>query len=278
MFLLVIIVCGAPLMVYTSKEEVVFEPDKLVSRAVYLVEQMSHGTLGTYELGQTEREIAHDLLPFAVRSFGLLLGGVLLAVFISVIVGLFLQRFFLARLLQRLLDLLSAIPDFVLVLFSIMLAIQFYKWTQIRIITLSPNSDAVNSWFPMAVLAIGPTIFLTKVISLHYRQISGEDFIKTALAKGLGVWHVLRHHVWKNILPIVLADLKKTVAIAVSNLFVVEYTLNVVGLTRFIFSKGAPYQFNAAVMGLMAIILLSILVYYLVRLLLYVCTRTFVYE
>jgi peptide/nickel transport system permease protein len=98
------------------------------------------------------------------------------------------------------------------------------------------------------------------------------------LAKGMGIWHILIHHVYKNVKPFLLADLKKTIAITVTNLFVVEYLLNVVGLTRFIFSKNADLQFNAAVMGLMGIILLSILVYVLIRAILYLFERVFVYK
>jgi peptide/nickel transport system permease protein len=277
-FLLVVVVCGAPLMLYTVKEEVVFEPERMVARTVYLLEKMASGSLGTYFVGQTEREIAEDILPFTQNTFELLFSSVLIAVVASLLFGLFLQRFGAVRYFQRALDIVSTIPDFILILFSILAAVHFYKLTDIRIITLSPTSDAANNWFPLVVLAIGPTIFLMKGVSLKYTQIGGEDYIKTALAKGMGIWHILIHHVFKNILPFLLADLKKAIAIAVANLFIVEYSLNVVGLTRFIFSKFSPYQFNAAVMGLMGIILLSIVVYLLIRGLLYLFERTVVYK
>jgi peptide/nickel transport system permease protein len=278
MFLLVILVCGGPLMLYTVKEEVVFEPERMVSHTVYLFEQMASGSLGTYYVGETERDIATDILPFAQNTFELLFFSVLIAVVASLLFGLFLQRFGVVRKVQRVLDILSTIPDFILIFFSILAAIHFYKLTNIRIITLSPTSDAANNWFPLTVLAIGPTIFLMKVVSLKYMQIGGEDYIKTAVAKGMGVWHILVHHVYKNIQPFLLADLKKAIAITVANLFIVEYTLNVIGLTRFIFSKHSPYQFNAAVMGLMGIVFLSILVYLLIRGILYLFERTVVYK
>jgi peptide/nickel transport system permease protein len=83
---------------------------------------------------------------------------------------------------------------------------------------------------------------------------------------------------YKNIKPTLLADLKKTIAIAVTNLFIVEYLLNVVGITRFIFSKSAGYQFAPSVIGLFCIILLSLLVYLLIRLLLYLFERAVVYK
>lgn len=278
MFFLVIAVCGGPFMLYTVKDEVVFAPENVVARTVYLIQQIAAGSLGTYYLGETERSIAEDIFPFAANTFELLFSSVLIAVVTSLVFGLFLQRFTVVRQFQKVLGLVATIPDFILIFLSILAAVGFYKLTNIRIITLSPTSDAANNWFPMTVLAMGPTIFLMKVVSLKYTQIGGEDYIKTALAKGMGIWHILVHHVYKNIKPFLLADLKKTIAITVANLFIVEYLLNVVGLTRFIFSKSGPYQFNAAVMGLLGIILISILVYLLVRLILYLFERAVVYK
>ncbi|GEC92851.1 MULTISPECIES: ABC transporter permease subunit [Brevibacillus] len=278
MFFLVIVVCGGPFMLYTQKEEIVFEPGNIVVHTVYLIQQIAEGSLGTYYSGQTERSIAEDILPFAISSFELLFASVGVAVLASIIFGLLLQRFRIVRQFQKVLNLLATIPDFILIVVSIVGAVGFYKLTNIRIITLSPVSDAESTWFPITLLSIGPTIFLMKVVSLKYAQIGGEDYIKTALAKGMGIWHVLIHHVYKNIKPFLIADLKKTIAITVANLFIVEYLLNVVGLTRFIFSKDGGYEFNAAVMGLLGIILLSILVYLLIRLILYVIERAVVYK
>lgn len=278
MFFLVIVVCGGPFMLYTQKEEIVFEPGNIVVHTVHLIQQIAEGSLGTYYSGQTERSIAEDILPFASSSFELLFASVSVAVLASIIFGLLLQRFRFVRQFQKVLNLLATIPDFILIVVSIVGAVGFYKMTNIRIITLSPVSDSESTWFPITLLSIGPTIFLMKVVSLKYAQIGGEDYIKTALAKGMGIWHVLIHHVYKNIKPFLIADLKKTIAISVANLFIVEYLLNVVGLTRFIFSKDGGYEFNAAVMGLLGIILLSILVYVLIRLILYVIERAVVYK
>lgn len=278
MFFLVIIVCGGPFMLYTEDEEIVFEPGNIVVRTVYLIQQIAEGSLGTYYSGQNERSIAEDILPFAISSFELLFASVSIAVVASLLFGLLLQRFSIVRQFQKVLNLIATIPDFILIVVSIVGAVGFYKLTNIRIITLSPLSDSEGIWFPITLLSIGPTIFLMKVVSLKYSQIGGEDYIKTALAKGMGIWHVLIHHVYKNIKPFLVADLKKTIAITVANLFIVEYLLNVVGLTRFIFSKDGGYEFNAAVMGLLGIILLSILVYVLIRLILYVIERAIVYK
>ncbi|MGE5703911.1 MAG: ABC transporter permease subunit [Clostridia bacterium] len=277
MFFLVILVAGTPLMLFTANEEVQFEPDGMISHTVYLLEMLADGTLGTYWVGVSERSIAADILPFTLESFNLLFSSVFLAVIFSLAFGIFLQRYRFVRYVHRLLDVLSTIPDFILILFSIVLAVGFYKLTDIRIITLSPTSDSANSWFPILVLMLGPTIYLLRVVSMKYVQVCGDDYIATAVAKGMNVRHVQLHHVYKNIKPYFMADLKKAVAITVANLFIVEYSLNVVGLTRFIFTR-SDYQFNAVVIGLFGVILLSIAVYLLISAILYLFERTFIYR
>lgn len=57
-------------MLFTEKEEVVFAPERVVSRVVYLFQKFSEGSLGTYYLGFNEREISEDILPFAISRLG----------------------------------------------------------------------------------------------------------------------------------------------------------------------------------------------------------------
>lgn len=274
-FFLVLVVAGAPLILQARGEEVYFQPEKFIAHTAYLVDNISHGTLGTYYLGRNERDIAGDILPYAENSFLLLFFSILIAVVISVSFGMFLHRFRFVHYYQRVLDIFSTIPDFVQVLFFMLAAIAFYKMTDIRLITLSPFSDANNNWFPTLILSVGPTLYLMKVVSLKYYQTCGEDYIRTALAKGMSVRYIILHHVFKNVKPFLIADLKKAISITIANLFVVEYLLNVVGVTRFIFGQ---YQFTTAAIGLMILLILSLLVYVLIRLILYLFERGFVYE
>lgn len=274
-FFLVLVVAGAPLILQARGEEVYFQPERFVAQTAYLLDNMSHGTLGTYFLGRNERDIAGDILPYAENSFSLLFFSLLIAVFISICFGLFLHRFRAVHVYQRILDLVSTIPDFVQVLFFMLAAIAFYKATDIRLITLSPFSDANNNWFPTLILSVGPTLYLMKGVSLKYYQICGEDYIRTALAKGLNVRYIILHHVFKNVKPYLIADLKKAISITIANLFVVEYLLNVVGVTRFIFGQ---YQFAAAAVGLVVLLVLSFIVYGLLWLILYLFERGFIYE
>ncbi|WP_255298516.1 ABC transporter permease subunit [Brevibacillus dissolubilis] len=276
-FLLILLVSGLPIMFGIDDErDVVFRPEVLVIQSADLLTDLSQGTLGTYWIGRTERSIADDLVSFTEQSFILLLSSLLIAVISSIVFGLFLHHNRLSRGVKRVLDFLSTIPDFIMIMFFLVGAIAFYQMTDIRLITLSPFAEGgLRLWFPIVVLSIGPTIFLLKMVDLKYYQVGGEDYIRTALAKGLAIRHIQLHHVYKNIKPFLVADLKKAIAITIANLFVVEYLLNVSGITRFIFGD---YAFATAAIGLGVLLLLSVLIYGLIRGILYLFERGFIYE
>ncbi|XOS90407.1 ABC transporter permease subunit [Brevibacillus laterosporus] len=177
---------------------------------------------------------------------------------------------------KKVLDFISIIPDFILILFFLFLTVTIYKTTGVRLLTISPLSkDFSRIWFPILVLSIGPMLYLVKLVDLKYKQVGGEDYVRTAVAKGLGGFHVQLHHMYKNIKPFFIADLKKAISISVTNLFIVEYLLNVSGITRFIFGT---YQFNIVVIGLCILLLITGLVYAIIRFFLYLFERGFIYE
>lgn len=268
---------GLPQMLAINEDGLLFiTPENVILQTGALVHDVSNGTLGKYVSGKNIRNISDDIFPFAKQSFILLLSSLLVAIVVSVLFGLFLHRWRVITWIKKAFDFFSIIPDFILILFFLFTSVTLYKATGIRLITISPLSkDLSKVWFPVFVLSIGPMLYLVKLVDLKYKQIGGEDYVRTAVAKGLGGLHVQLHHMYKNIKPFFVADLKKAISISVTNLFIVEYLLNVSGITRFIFGS---YQFNVVVIGLCILLLITGLVYAIIRFLLYLFERGFIYE
>ncbi|TPG85725.1 ABC transporter permease subunit [Brevibacillus laterosporus] len=277
MLILVIIMAGLPQMLAINQDGLLFiTPENVILQTGALVHDVSNGTLGKYASGENIRNISDDIFPFAKQSFILLLSSLLVAIVVSVLFGLFLHRWRVITWIKKIFDFFSIIPDFILILFFLFTSVTLYKATGIRLITISPLSkDLSKIWFPVFVLSIGPMLYLVKLVDLKYKQVGGEDYVRTAVAKGLGGLHVQLHHMYKNIKPFFVADLKKAISISVANLFIVEYLLNVSGITRFIFGS---YQFNVVVIGLCILLLITGLVYAIIRFLLYLFERGFIYE
>jgi peptide/nickel transport system permease protein len=258
-----------------TNNSVEWNVERIPSIYSQFIKEIAHGSLGTYTTGLNERQISDDIVNNFTNSLLILIVGVHLAIFLSIIFGLFIQRFRFTRVFTMIFNLFSMIPDFILVIFSMILAVQIYKVTGIRLISLRPDAGMLNIWFPMILVAIAPTLYLFKLITVKYFQISGEDYIRTAVAKGMPIHYINLHHIYKNIEPFLLAELTKTISLAVGNMFIIEYLLNVPGITVFIFTS---FEFQPITIGLFSILLIAFVVYVLVRLTLFIFKRGMIHE
>lgn len=226
-----------------------------------------------YELGSEWRSIPRDAVSFGMNTCILLTYSVLLAFIISFVFGYLLNRSGLSKWIRRASAVLSTIPDFVFVFFAILFAIQVYQITGVRLISLSPTKPTSSIWLPVLTLSLPPTIYLIRIIALKYEELLTEDYVRTALAKGLPKGYIDLHHLYRNLKPFLLADLKKVVSLTIGSLFMVEFLYNITGLTKFIF---VDYQFQKTAVGLLIISLLGVVAYGLLRAILYVFEKVII--
>ncbi len=275
--LLILTLASLPMMIEVNPVEKKLEWnfEKLPEIYQGFLSELSEGNLGTYQLGMQRRDIASDIGDNFLTSLKLMLLGVNIAVVLSLIFGIFISRFRLTKVFNFLLNVLSAIPDFIIIIISLILAVKFYKYTGIRIMSLRPDAGALNTWFPTILVSIAPTLYLFKLISVKYYQTSGEDYIRTAVAKGMRLNYINFQHIFKNIEPFIKAELVKVVSLAIGNLFIIEYILNVSGITKFIFQSN---EIQPIAIGLFSMLIISAIVYLWVRLGFYLFKRGFIYE
>jgi peptide/nickel transport system permease protein len=276
-FLLILFLAALPTVIGINTEDKTLDWDFTKLPQVYgdFVKELSGGSLGTYHLGSREREISEDIGDNFKTSLYIMVVGVNIGVILSLIFGIFISRFRMTRLVNIFLNVLASIPDFIIIILSLILAVKIYKTTGIRVISLRPDAGAINIWFPMVLVGLAPTLYLFKLIAVKYYQISGEDYIRTAVAKGMRLNYINFQHVYKNIEPFILAELTKIVSLAIGNMFIIEYLLNVSGITKFIFLST---EIQPISIGLFSMLIISLIAYFSVRLVLYLFKRGFLYE
>ncbi|WP_257985186.1 ABC transporter permease subunit [Bacillus sp. T33-2] len=276
-FILILFLAALPMIMKVNEkgDSIDWNMEKLPEIYASFIIEMSQGSLGTYQLGQQEREISADIGNNFVTSLEIVLVGVIAGVVLSIFFGIFISRFRFTRIINLMINLLAAIPDFILIIVSLIIAVKIFKQTGIRVISLRPDTGALNIWFPMILVSLAPTLYLFKLVGVKYFQTSGEDYIRTAVAKGMGVNYINFHHVFKNVEPFIVAELTKVISLAIGNLFIIEYLLNVSGITKFIFQSN---EVQPIAIGLFCMLLISVAVYFSVRALLYLFKRGFVYE
>ncbi|MEH7345270.1 ABC transporter permease subunit [Bacillus sp. JJ1532] len=276
-FLLILSLAAIPMIVEVNPLEnrLEWHFEKLPRIYGDFISEISNGSLGTYQLGTQQREIAEDIRNNFFTSLKIMLIGVNVSIIISLIFGIFVSRFRLTKLFNFILNLLSAIPDFIIIILSLILAVNIYKVTGVRIISLRADAGTLNLWFPTLLVSIAPTLYMFKLVSVKYLQMSSEDYIKTAVAKGMRLNYINFHHVYKNVEPFIKAELIKVISLSVGNLFIIEYIMNVSGITKFIFQSN---EIQPIAIGLFSMLFISGVVYLSIRIVLYLFKRGFIYE
>ena len=85
---------------------------------------------------------------------------------------------------------------------------------------------------PVAVLAIAPLAFITRIARSSAGQVLLEDYVRTARSKGLPAPHVLVRHVLRNAALPVVTTMGLAFGTAIVGAFVVEVLFNIPGIAR----------------------------------------------
>lgn len=274
--IIIFIVASLPTLFGMDGGKFVFNGKGLFVNAESFLHSIQNGTFGTYDLNHIQHSVATDIQSYTKNTVILLFSSISISLLFTLLFGVFLFHWKISFVLRWIINALSVIPDFIIIILSIALAVEFYQKTHIRVVTLSPLGGSVNLWFPIIILSLIPTFYLFKVITRKYEEICGEDYIRTSVSKGLGKQYIHLQHVYRNLKPYLFADLKKAVSITIGSLFIVEYLFNIRGLTLFIF--GDDYQFQKVFISLLLLLLVAALCYFVIRLIFFLLEKVFTHD
>lgn len=120
-----------------------------------------------------------------------------------------------------------AIPSFIS---SVLLLYTFGSW--LKILPTMGLNDAVSYIMPVTALAIYPTAYITRLMRSSLLDVMGQDYIRTAKAKGLSSFWILFKHALRNALLPVIAYVGPMLASLMTGSFVVEKIFTIPGLGR----------------------------------------------
>lgn len=197
--------------------------------AIYL-KNLVQGDMGTslQKKGRTVTGIIEEKFPYSAK---LGLFAILLAVSIGIPLGS-LAAINHEKLLDRLVMLFTtvfiSVPGFVfgtllLVLFCAILKIAPATW----------NDSFGNYVLPVISLSFYPICYITKLTRSAMLETLGQDYIKTAHAKGLSSFVVNFKHALKNSVIPVISYVGPLTAFLITGTFAVEKLFSVPGLGRF---------------------------------------------
>ena len=203
-----------------------FNLDKPVGEQfIIYMKNLLHGDFGIS--AKTGREISDTIWSKFSVSAKLGIMAVLLAVFLGVTIGsiaALCRNRWPDRLIIFLSTLFTSLPSFVLgsfllVIFSVKLGL-VKAW--------SPTNQ--NLVLPVIALAMYPAAYITRLTKTSMLDVMGQDYVRTARAKGVAQWKVLFVHTLRNALIPVVTYLGPMIAGVLTGSLVIEQIFTIGGL------------------------------------------------
>lgn len=203
-----------------------FNLDKPVGEQfVIYMRNLVHGDFGIS--AKTGREISDTISSKFAVSAKLGIMAVLLAVFLGVVFGsiaALMRNRWPDRVIIFLSTLFTSLPSFVLGSFLLVIFSVKLGWVQ----AWSP--DHQNLVLPVIALAMYPAAYITRLTKTSMLDVMGQDYVRTARAKGVAQWKVLFVHTLRNALIPVVTYLGPMIAGVLTGSLVVEQIFTIGGL------------------------------------------------
>ena len=191
---------------------------------------LARGDLGpSYKyLDRGVTEIIADTLPISAVLGGL---AVLFALIASVPLGVF-AAYYRGSSIDRFCLFIStlgiSLPNFILGALLIWAVALQLGWLQ-----AGRWDDWSSAILPTITLGAAPAAYLSALLRASLIEILGEDFVRTARAKGAHEYLVITKHALRNSLIPILTVMGPLTATLLTGSFVVEYVFAIPGMGRF---------------------------------------------
>ena len=227
-----------------------------------------HGDMGLSlkQRGRTVNQIIFSKLPVSARTAGL---AVVVALCVGIPLGC-LSAYNRGKWADNLIIVFAtcgiAIPSFI----SSVVLLYTFGMNLKLLPTVGLNEPAAYI-MPVTALAIYPTAYITRLMRSSLLEVMGQDYIRTARAKGLTEFAVVTKHALRNALIPVITVLGPTVAGLLTGSFVVEKIFAIPGIGYY-FVNSVTQRDYTTIMGvtiffaafLMAMVLLVDIFYCLI--------------
>lgn len=191
-----------------------------------------------YPLGDQDTYVRDILRTRAWRSFQMAVLAILLAAFFGVALGM-VAGVWHNRLPDRLAVAFSTlgicVPNFVLApLFILVFALQLevvpMTWPSVTAADMSFVELIPYMLMPVIILATRPAAVITRLTRAAMIDTLSQDFIRTALAKGVPFSRMVIHHAFRNALVPVATAIGTSFGYLLTGSFIVETAFRVPGL------------------------------------------------
>lgn len=208
--------------------EAKFGLDKPLSEQyITYMEDLMHGDLGPSlkKRGRTVNDIIATKFPVSAKLGGI---AILVAVFVGVPLGS-VAAFHRGKFLDNLIIVGStagiAIPSF---LSSTLL--MYFLSTKLNLLPSMGLNEPVNYIMPVLALSLYPTAYIARLMRSSMLDVMGQDYMRTARAKGISTFKSIFKHALRNAILPVVTYLGPLLASLMTGSFIIEKIFTIPGL------------------------------------------------
>lgn len=211
------------------------------------------------------RPVTEILFDRAGETFKLGIWAFLVSVFFGVLLGIFtaLHRGNpFAELINHVLSVLYAIPGFIIAIF-LMLLFSFH----LNVLPSQGGSTPLHYIMPVICLSVGPIISITRHVRNGILETISQDYIRTAVAKGIGRRKAIYQHAFRNALIPTLTITSMVVVDIIAGSMVIETVFSWPGIGSTLINAVLDRDFPVIQFSIILLSLVVILVNYVLDIL-----------
>ncbi|NQX60634.1 ABC transporter permease subunit [Paenibacillus qinlingensis] len=203
-----------------------------------LLHDYSHGELGLIRTGNYVIQVKSIVTETIIRTCTYFIPGLITGVLLSVLLSLLASiRSAIGRLLDSVHAVLSGLPDFLLIILIQLMSIYLTRLTGRNVILVAHYGNNIPFTIPFLAISLIPGVLIYGTLRLAIEREMTQDYITTALAKGLSQREVIFRHVIRNIMEDLLMVLPKATTLALASMAVAEAMCDILGLGGYIVSS-----------------------------------------
>jgi peptide/nickel transport system permease protein len=177
--------------------------------------------------GRKVSGIVRQALPLSLRLAALTVATAAALGVAFGIVGSLAARSRLDRLLQLLVVVALSVPNFIVAALLVMVFA-----LALGLLPVAGISGWQSYVLPVAVLAVAPAAYISRVSRTSMLQVMAEDYVRTAHAKGLARPRIVVRHILSNAALPIITTIGLAYGYALTGSFIVEVIFNLPGLGR----------------------------------------------
>ncbi len=216
--------------VEAKREELGLNDPVLVQYGNYIKGIVTRGDFGVSY--RTNEPVLSEILPRLKTSAVITLGAVAIGAFIGVLLGIIsaLKKYTWADSLVLVISMFfQSVPEFVVALVLIMIFA-----VSLHLLPASGIESAAGYIMPMLCIGLSSVASYTRITRSSMLEVLGEEYIRTARAKGQTEKNITLHHALRNALIPVAQSIGTNLGTAIGGAMVLETVFGVPGVGKYI--------------------------------------------